>query len=141
MVIILLAFLSGVLGRMGGAKGYSTYYRDLGCPALLVMALTLVLGWHPWIYLSVFLLTWGAMSTYWQFLFKGEDNLWMSGAMVGVALYPIVFIDNNLFVFILARTICLAVIWGCLNKFLPQKGVLLWRRDVVEEFSRYAVSL
>ena len=121
---------------MGGAAHYSTYFRDLGCPALRVVALTLIFGWHPWLYLAVFLLSWGAFSTYWQFLFKGVDNMWLSGAMAGTALYPIVFIDNNLFIFVLVYSVCLGVIWGCLNKFLPSR-TWIWHRDVVEEYLRY----
>lgn len=139
-MIFLLALLSGVLGRMGGAKGYSTYYRDIGCPALRVIAITMLFGWHPWVALAVFLLSWGACTTYWQFLFKGVDNMWISGLMMGIATYPIVFIDNNLFTFVLVYSVFLMLSWRCLNKFLPPK-VLCWHRDVVEEFCRYFVAV
>jgi hypothetical protein len=139
-MILVFAFISGVLGRMGGAQGYHTLWRDWGCSAVVVAACWHYLGFHPWVYLAVFLLHWGAFSTYWQKLFKGVDNMWFSGLMVGVALSPILFIDSKLIVLVLARSTSLVLVWGCLNKYLPPK-VILWRRDVVEEFSRYFVSL
>lgn len=140
LALILLAFASGVLGRMGGAAGYDTKYRDVGCSAIVVLACWMLFGWHPWVYLAVFLLHWGAFSTYWQKLFKGVDNMWFSGAMVGVALSPIGFIDSNLLYLVVVRTILLCAIWGALNEFLPQK-VFIWTRDIVEEFCRYFASL
>ena len=99
------------------------------------------LGWHPWVYLGVFCLTWGSMATYWDWLFKGRDSMFFSGLMVGVALTPILFISVELWWLVALRMGILAVVWECLNRYLPQKGVWIWRRDVVEEFSRYAVSL
>jgi hypothetical protein len=125
---------------MGGAKGYNTLYRDIGCSAIVVLACCMFLGWHPWVYLAVFSLHWLMFSTYWDWLFKGQDCLWFSGLMVGVALTPILFISVELWWLVALRMGILAVSWEALNRYLPDK-VLVWRRDVVEEFSRYALSL
>jgi len=130
---------------MGGAgKPYHPLCRDWGCSAIAVVISGSMTHWQInfwWVYLLIFLAHWGAFSTYFQFFFGGKDTLWFSGAMVGLALYPLVFISANLFPFIALRAVLLALVWGCLNKFLPQKGILVWRRDVVEEFCRYFVSL
>jgi hypothetical protein len=151
-----IVIASGILGRMGGAKGYSTYYRDIGCSILAVAALCLFLGFkwdYWWVYICIFGLHWGAFSTYWddtknKVLDKicrtinwmyPRDNLWLSGFITGIAMMPAVFIVKWIWWVLLLRAILLAVVWGSLNKWLPQK-VLWWRRDVAEEFLRYAVS-
>ena len=87
----------------------------------------------------IFGLHWAAFSTYWDEVF-GYDNFAFSGWMVGLALAPICIIDYGLWWVVAIRVIGLAVIWWALNKFLPKK-VWIWGRDVVEEFSRYFVSL
>ena len=146
---IVLIFLSGVLGRMGGAGKEGNWYdrlldtkwRDIGCSLIIVGVLLLLCGWHPskwWAYLAVFGLSWCAFSTYWDTIF-GYDNLWFSGLMVGLALFPAYWLGVPWYV-LLIRTVVLCLVWGCLNKFLPNR-VFLWRRDVAEEFCRYAISL
>jgi hypothetical protein len=133
---------------MGGAGKSGQWYdwlldtkwRDWGCSAIVVLACWLAFGWHGWVYLAVFVLHWGAFSTYWDWLFKGKDTFWFSGLMVGLALTPILWINVDLWPIVALRTGFLAVSWEALNRYLPQK-VWIWRRDVVEEFSRYAVSL
>jgi hypothetical protein len=61
--------------------------------------------------------------------------------MVGLAAFPLCFIDPMFCWIVPLRAVFLMVVWGCLNKYIPQKGIWIWRRDVVEEFSRYFVSL
>ncbi len=147
--ILPLAILSGILGRAGGAGKAGNWYdflldtkwRDIGCSLIIVVVCWMFFGWHTWQYGLVFLLSWGAFSTYWDELFGGEDNLWFSGFMVGLALTPILWINVGLWPIVALRTGILTVAWGCLNKYLPQEGFLCWRRDVVEEFSRYTISL
>jgi hypothetical protein len=140
-IITGLAILSGILGRMGGAHGYDTKFRDVGCSAIVVGGCVVLFGWHPaqwWAYVAIFALTWAAMTTYLDSIF-GYDNLWASGALVGAAAFPAIWVGVPWWI-IVARVVVLCVIWGCLNKFLPEK-VLCWRRDVAEEFSRYFFSL
>jgi hypothetical protein len=142
ILLLVISSLSGLLGRMGGAKGYDTKYRDIGCSLLAVATLCLFLGFswaYWWVYLCIFGLHWGAFSTYWDVVF-GYDNMWFSGFMVGVAMYPALFIDTGIWWILTIRAIALALAWGCFNKCLPKK--ILWFKDraIVEEYLRYMVS-
>jgi hypothetical protein len=91
MNLILLSIaclLSGILYRLGGiGKPFNTKWRDLGCPTILTILLTVLFGWH-WVYLLVFGLSFGALTTYWDFLF-GYDNFWFHGFALGVAGLPL----------------------------------------------------
>lgn len=132
-MIWLLAILGGILGRTGGAHGYDTKYRDFGIPALVCLSIGLVYGFSWW-FLLIFLLTFAALTTYWDKLF-GYDNLWFSGLVTGLTLYsarPIGITPE----FIIIRSIGLCLIWGLLNKYMPRK-LLFWRGDVANEFLRY----
>ena len=142
LILLFLAFMSGVFGRMGGSDKYDTKWRDVCCSLIAVLGCVLFFGWNTafwWVYLLIFTLHWAAFTTYYDVIF-GYDNLWFSGFMVGIAIFPMAIIDKSFWPVIIARGLILCVIWGCLNKFLPEK-VLCWRRDVAEEFSRYFVSL
>jgi hypothetical protein len=134
---LILAILSGILGRMGGAKGYDTLYRDVGCSILSIVTFWIWFGFKQeywWLYLISFGLHWGAFSTYGDSIFS-YDNFWFGGFITGLALLPLIFVYKML-PFYLIRTLLLTIIWGLLNKFLPYY-LLLWRRDVAEEFLRY----
>jgi hypothetical protein len=135
MIIFILSILSGILGRMGGAAGYNTKWRDFCVPACLTIAL-LVLGVNCpwWALLIAFGAVFGACTTYWDTLFK-FDNLWFSGFVCGIASFPITIFTGHLMMFLI-RAVLLALIWGSLNKWLPNR-ILLWNRDLVEEFLRY----
>lgn len=144
MVIIYLlglAILSGILGRMGGAQGYNTKYRDVGCSLIAVVALCLLIGfqWSAWwVYLIIFGLHWGAFSTYYDSIF-GFDNFWFAGFMVGVAMFPACFIIPWIWWIILTRAVLLGVYWGMIHLKMP-KRFLLWDGAVTEEFLRYAIT-
>jgi hypothetical protein len=136
--IILLSILAGILGRMGGVgKPFSTKMRDLGVPLCLTIALLVLRVDCPWWALLIaFGAVFGACTTYLDSIF-GYDNFWASGALVGLASFPVTLFTGHWWLFA-ARAVLLAVIWGSLNRWLPER-VLLWRRDTVEEFCRYAV--
>jgi hypothetical protein len=137
LLTLLLSILSGILGRMGGAEGYNTLYRDIGCSLISILTFCLWFGFKPeywWLYLISFGLHWASISTYFDNLF-GYDNLWFSGFVTGVSLLPLIFVYKILPFFII-RSLLLAISWGLLNKLLPFM-VLIWRRDVAEEFLRY----
>ena len=142
MIIFLLSICSGILGRLGGSV--KTWIRDWVCPLIALITLWLMIGFvlsYWWIYLLIYVLMGLSLTTYFDWLLK-EDNLWFSGYACGLALLPLVLIGIPSWI-ILTRATVLAVIWGCLNKYLPSAGVsgdkriLFWRRDVVEEFLRY----
>jgi hypothetical protein len=142
-LLIPLSIICGTLGRAGGAKGYHTLWRDWGCSLIITLVAAGMTGLQLqfwWVYILIFLLHWGTFSTYWDWLFKGVDTFWFSGLMVGLALFPIMFIDMHFWWIVALRAVILMILWECLNKFLPQR-ILCWNRDVAEEFSRYFVSL
>lgn len=138
-LLIPLAILSGVFGRMGGAEGYNTKWRDWGCSLIVILALLIISGIHLqfwWVYASIFLLSWGAFTTYWDWLF-GKDTLWFSGLVVGIAAAPALFIDLGLWPIVLIRAVVLCVVWEVLNRTVSK----LPKGDIIEELSRYAVSM
>ena len=85
LMILVASILSAILYRMGGkGKPYNTKYRDMGCPTVLLALVASLFGlklgfW--WVYLLLFGLSFGALTTYWDFLFKDKDNFWMHGFM------------------------------------------------------------
>ena len=142
----ILAFLSGVCGRAGGAAKTGKWYdfmirsitRDLGCSIILILVCWYFFGWHTWEYLATFALTWASFATYWDKLF-GYDNFYFSGLMVGLAAFPLMFIDPMFYWLVPLRAAILAVSWGVIDRYMP--NFLIWRADVLKEFSRYFLSL
>jgi hypothetical protein len=61
-------------------------------------------------YIGCFVLSWGALSTYWDVVF-GHDDFYAHGLGVGLALLPLVFIGVSVWL-ILLRAVCLAVSMG-----------------------------
>jgi len=137
ILTICIAILSGILGRLGGAKGYDTLYRDIGCSLLSLVTFWIWFGFRLdcWgIYLLVFALQWATFSTYYEPIFSCH-NFWFGGLIAGIALLPLL-LGYNILPFCLIRTLLLIILWGCLAKFLPSP-VFCWNRAVAEEFLRY----
>ena len=104
--ILPFAILSALFYRLGGWGGegriacpnlrkwlFDTKARDVGC-ALLAVDYMLIRTFLPWyIYLTSFLLLFGALTTYWDFVpfNKGQDNFWMVGFMYALAFFPFAF--------------------------------------------------
>jgi predicted membrane-bound dolichyl-phosphate-mannose-protein mannosyltransferase len=109
---------------MGGAHGYNTKYRDLGCPAVLTGLLWYLFGWH-WIYILTFGLSFASLTTYWDWLFK-KDNFYMHGFAIGVAVLPLM-VTIPLWI-ILVRCLVTTVGMGLWSKWIGN--------DVVEEVGR-----
>lgn len=130
-----LVILSGICGRLGGAHGYNTKWRDFGCPTCFVLVLCLWFGWHPVEYALTWLLSFGSLTTYWDELF-GYDCFWFSGLVAGIAAVPLLWADPIFWWIVPVRAAVLMVGWECLNRYLPQR-IWIWQRDVVEENLRY----
>lgn len=98
---IILIVASAVLYRMGGADGYNTKFRDLGCPTAAVVS-ALIIGLRHWSLIISFGLLFGAMTTYWKR--KGEDARWynwlMTGFMYAMAFLPVVWLLSRFEAFI-----------------------------------------
>lgn len=120
--------LCAILGRMGGAKGYNTKFRDMGCP-FVAMAYAFILGCHSWWLVLSFGLMFGALTTYWDFLF-GYDNYWFHGFVIGLAIAPISAVTGHWLPFL--GVVGLTTLWmGFWSK------VIRW--DVWEEMVRYGI--
>lgn len=140
-ILLIASILSGIVGRMGGVgRPFRSWMRDWVIPPVFLSTLHLFL--QPAFNkgtLITYLITYALMviffSTYWDDLF-GYDELGFSGFCVGLSVFPCVWIGLQVYlIFIWAGV--LGIIWGCLNRYLPSK-VLIWCRDVAEEFLRYA---
>jgi len=127
LAIAIACILSATLYRMGGAKGFNTKFRDLGCPAVLLALVMLLFGIHkPLLYLSFFVLSWMALSSYWDWLF-GFDNFWFHGFMCGLAGVPLIWCGVPWWI-ILTRTAICTVGMGLASKAIDNA--------VIEELGR-----
>lgn len=131
--VLVGAVISAVLYRMGGAKGYNTKFRDLGCPTVFMACL--LVNWRPdtllgWLLLiPVFGLMFGGLTTYWDELFGKEDNFFMHGFMIALACFPLFWAGIHWWA-IGIRCVILAVSMGVWCK--------IFSNDIVEECGRGA---
>ena len=134
LIWLIVTILSAILYRMGGAKGYNTKFRDLGCPLA-----NLILLWYLGLsgafllkiglFLGVFLLMFGALTTYWDSLF-GYDNFWFHGFMIALACFPLYWLGVQWWIIII-RCVVLAIGMGWWSKIIGN--------DVMEELGRGAL--
>jgi len=68
---------------MGGSDTYNTKWRDLGCPLMMVMTMSVWHHWH-WSLIPSYGLMFGSLTTY--FKKKGTDAKWYNWMLVGLAL-------------------------------------------------------
>jgi len=139
-MIILLSILSGIFGRMGGSSNYNSNWRDFGINILHILFFLCVVGWTPWLIVYVGLFK-ASVSTYWDFLFHGEDNFWMHGFMLGLSAFVICFITGHWWL-MLGRSIILSLFMGVWHVRHPKSVTIKqYRFDgaEVEEFGRYAM--
>lgn len=80
IIVLLASVASAILYRMGGADGFNTKYRDIGCSLLSVLLIGYLVSWH-WTLILVFGLTWGALSTYWK---QGPKARWYHWLFTGL---------------------------------------------------------
>jgi hypothetical protein len=120
MVILIVAcLLSGILYRLGGKKGFNTKFRDLGCPLVLLGAVIALFGLKMgfwWAYLLCFGLSFGFLTTYWDFLFK-YDNFWFHGFALGLAGFPLLWCGVPWWILTIRLVIC-TVGMGLWSKFI-----------------------
>ena len=126
IILLIGSIISAVLYRLGGiGKPFNTKYRDLGCPLIMILVLCFLRGWTWW-YISVFGLTFAALTTYWDSVFK-FDNFWFHGFMIGIASFSLI-LAGVLWWLILLRAIILALGIGGWSKLI--------KNDVLEEGGR-----
>ncbi len=125
---------SAILYRLGGMTGFNTKLRDLGCATvgLLVMLFVVGVSCHWLIHLLSFLLLFGALTTYWDKLFK-YDNFYFHGFAIALAYFPYAIVIGFWIPFVIRCLTC-AVIMGVINYVANKDG---WNyRDWIEELSR-----
>lgn len=136
--IVVLSILAGIFGRMGGiGKPFKSWMRDWIIPLFFSIAVWrcgFSLGYW-WVLVINYIPLGGSLTTYLDSIF-GYDNFFAAGFMVGVSSFLIPLFTGHWWLFAI-RAILLAVIWGSLNRWLPER-ILFWHRDTVEEFCRYA---
>ena len=124
-----ICFSSGILYRAGGkGKPYNTKYRDLGCPLMLLLTIFCLFGFQPhftWSYILCFLLSWVALSTYWDEVF-GYDNFYAHGLGCGLAGLPLILVIP--WQLILIRLIICTLGMGLWSKFV--------KKDIPQEIGR-----
>ena len=110
---------SAWLYRAGGqGKPYNTKFRDMGCPLVFLCLFWACFGFKIgfwWAYLLTFGLSFGFMTTYWDFLF-GYDNFWAHGFMLGLAALPLMI--GIAWWLILIRAVFLALGMGLWSKWI-----------------------
>jgi hypothetical protein len=121
LILLIAILLSSVLYRLGGiGKPFNTKFRDLGCPTVFTALMIILFGFNIsfwWAYLITFGLSFGALTTYWDFLF-GYDNYWFHGFMCGLAALPLVlFIPFSI---LAIRLIICTLGMGLWSKFIDQ---------------------
>lgn len=153
IAVLVSAIISSVLYRAGGMGKEdtaepkwipmwmrNTKYRDLGCPTILIALLWYLFGFH-WYYFLTFLLSFGALTTYWddsknKFIDKisriinwkyPEDNHYLHGLMCGLAGIPLIWCGVPLYYIIIRIVIC-SVGMGLWSKLISN--------DVKEEIGR-----
>jgi hypothetical protein len=92
MVIFILAIVSALLYRIGGAGKEeipfaNSQYRDIGCPVIVLIVL-LSMGFVWYICLACSLLVLGFIRTYWDFI-NGKDNMYLHGIGIGLSMLPL----------------------------------------------------
>lgn len=141
MIVILLALISMVAYRCGGMDSQTKHWipvwlrqswvRDWLCPLLVVIPLFITT--KAWQSILVYFFLAASLSTYWDWMFDNEDNLWFSGFMCGMSLFPLLFAGYNWHT-IVVKSVLLALIWGGTNRIVNNNRVP--HSDFIEEYAR-----
>ena len=144
---IVLTVISAFLYRIGGsskesaAKFFPWYpqwavrskVREVGCTALTFIWLAAAGFTAPWWALILAIVgTYLFMTTYWDDIFKGEDNYAAHGFGIGIALLPVVLFSGGL-IGSLVRIVVMAVGMWAVSLGAYKYG------DLVHEFGRGAL--
>jgi vacuolar-type H+-ATPase subunit I/STV1 len=112
IVLIIGTILCSILYRLGGAGKTG----DWLIPPIMLTCLALNTHFHL-IYIFVYLLVWGlmggALSTYWDWLF-GYDNMYAHGFFVGLSTIPCMFLGIHLYSIVI-YTIALSLSMGLVS--------------------------
>jgi hypothetical protein len=126
MITLIASIISAILYRIGGAgkeeiKFANSQYRDIGCPVIVLIVL-LMAGYTWYLCLASALLVLGFIRTYWDFLYKNNDNLYLHGAFLGLSMIPLAWSGVPIWK-IVAYTSILTFSVGGLNTFCTRVRV------------------
>ena len=121
-VINALCYRFGGCSKSEGAVKYpwvpvwmfNSKTRDIGVSLVTVIWMAICYPHVAWyIYLITFGVSWGALSTYWDWLF-GFDNFWFYGFMIGVAKLGFAIV-TGMWVGFAVHCIALALVMGIIS--------------------------
>lgn len=97
IILLIFSLLSGFLYYAGGhGKPFNTKYRDWGIPLLSTILSYLYITTNLIVLGISFLLTWGALSTYWK---KSADvefkHFYFHGLALGFSLLPCIIVSHQ----------------------------------------------
>lgn len=118
MLILLLSLVSSVLYKFGGCgreeiKFANSQFRDIGCP--IVIFVVLMLNGITWyLALASSLIVLGFIRTYWDFVYKNTDNMYLHGVGIGLGMIPLYW-SGLLWFPIVLYTATISLTMGALN--------------------------
>jgi len=121
LIIAISCVISATLYRAGGMSQESTakpawiplwmrksWVRDGLCPLVLLGAVIALFGLkidYWWAYLLTYGLSWGALSTYWDFI-TGDDNFYLHGLGCSLATIPLLWCEVPWWIILLHGIVC-----------------------------------
>jgi hypothetical protein len=142
-ILAILSIIGGVLYRMGGAAGFNTKFRDIGCNLISIVPLILFGGVqtvNEWLSLiGVFGLTFAALTTYRYFLPKPKTWTWpyfaMHGFFVAFSALPYAWVTGHWLWFSISCILCAAGV-GAWSNFIGNAVVEETGRGVIIVLTR-----
>ena len=131
LIGLILGIICGFLYRLGGWEKGNKLFRRIGCPLIALIFLWILDGFKSslwWAYLLSFGLSYGAMSTYHDYLTNGDENwlCWlMTGSGYSLAYIPLLWIGITPLALII-RTVVLSLGTMFIREFTGN--------DFIEEF-------
>lgn len=117
-----------------------SWCRDWICP--LFSLITLLLFWNNaewWKLLIAFIASYGLMggafSTYWDWVFGGEDNYFAHGFFIGLSIFPFAIIGMSWWI-VLIQTIFISVAMGLWSRWISKVSVEECGRGFFASFFR-----
>ena len=137
--VILLSIISGIFYHIAGKGGFSNakLIRRIGCPFVFLIALWALKGFNFafwWVYLLVFGLNAGVMSTYHDYLAPdGSSENWLcwliTGFGYGLSAFPLIICGIHWYSVVI-RSIVLAI----LIMTVSEKLSIAWQEEGMRGF-------
>lgn len=137
MIVLISSIISSALYRIGGAGKEeipfaNSQYRDIGCPAVLLITLSFMFGisWQVVLSAALVLLF---IRTYHDY--TGQDNMYLHGLFMGLSLIPLHWVGVS-WVAIAVYSLVLACLMGLLNTICTRVRVpfSVWVEELFRGF-------